>query len=355
MGNWKIKKKLILGMLVMVLISVILGILSNFTIKKITNSNSQVVIKLQRINSLHEREVKHLEWAENLKNLFLKHTSFHGELDYKKCDFGDWYYSFIKSDDFQKLTQEHKSIYLAMEEPHRKLHESAARIAKLHHQGDIKQAQEVYANLTEKQLVDFRKTINQADIYLMEKADTQINLSNGITDRAIFINNFSILAAIFLGLSITYILIKSIIRPITKFIEEIRWMNSNEGVYQPINGISTRDGEIYNLISTFNQMVVQVNHQQNELQEKNEELYAQGEELTAQNEEIRAQQEELEETLNILSKQEELLTRLYSFSQLLTQTIDFKELLQRILKGLQEDIGADAGAIYIYITTKQRS
>jgi len=346
--NWKIKDKLIVGMVVMILISVVLGILSNIIIKRIINSNTEVIYELQQINSLHEREVKHLKWVENLQDLFLIHKPFQDELDYTECDFGKWYYSFITSKEFAEQSNEFKNIIRNMEEPHKKLHESAIQIVKVHDAGDNEQARAIYENLTTSYSEAFTKSIKEANAYLLNKADAQINLANSVSNRAIFTNNFSILVAIFLGLTITFLLIKSIIRPITQFIEKISRMNRNEGVYQPIDDIFAKDAEIIELISSFNQMVVQVNNQQDELQQKNEELHAQSEELTAQNEEIRAQQEELEETLKILSQQEELLSRLYNFSKLLTQTIDFKELLKRILKGLQEEVGADAGAIYIF-------
>jgi signal transduction histidine kinase len=84
------------------------------------------------------------------------------------------------------------------------------------------------------------------------------------------------------------------------------------------------------------------------LRDKNEELAAQGEELTAQNEEILAQQEALQQAVDHLTQHEELLGRLYRFSQSLTQTMELDRLMALAFNGILYETESQVGAFLLY-------
>jgi signal transduction histidine kinase/DNA-binding NarL/FixJ family response regulator len=119
------------------------------------------------------------------------------------------------------------------------------------------------------------------------------------------------------------------------------------GQFQPVEAVNSED-EVAELVTAFNRMIQTIEKNELELQEKNEELLAQGEELSAQNEEILAQQDELNQALTNLTRQEELLSGLYQFSQRLTRTIELDGLVQVALRGLLEEARAEVGAFLLY-------
>jgi methyl-accepting chemotaxis protein len=70
---------------------------------------------------MKEKYIDHLLWLDALKKHVFQGAAFDKALDPHKCDFGKWYYDYKPS---AKETEICKSI----EEPHRKLHESARLI-----------------------------------------------------------------------------------------------------------------------------------------------------------------------------------------------------------------------------------
>lgn len=77
---------------------------------------------------LAQKTVDHLQWAMAIENLFLNHEKeLTVQTDPRQCAFGKWYYSEVA----QKAVAGNpklEELFAALEEPHRKLHESAATI-----------------------------------------------------------------------------------------------------------------------------------------------------------------------------------------------------------------------------------
>ncbi len=67
-------------------------------------------------------QTAHYKWMGSLTTAVNEGSEFTGELDYTKCEFGKWYYSFKMND------PDLKEPFEALEEPHKKLHE-AGKIA----------------------------------------------------------------------------------------------------------------------------------------------------------------------------------------------------------------------------------
>ena len=58
-------------------------------------------------------------------------VKFDGQLDYRICNLGKWYYDYLESAKFEASPEEIQQKILALEEPHRKMHLSAAKITDL--------------------------------------------------------------------------------------------------------------------------------------------------------------------------------------------------------------------------------
>ena len=81
--------------------------------------------------SMLKKEVEHFKWTGDLQKLFIQNLEkFKIQTDHTKCNFGSWYYGFIKSKDFNLLTKDLKEKILEIEKPHKELHKSAVEIQK---------------------------------------------------------------------------------------------------------------------------------------------------------------------------------------------------------------------------------
>ena len=77
------------------------------------------------------KEVDHLVWVTQLSEYLLGAEEFHGQLDPTKCRLGEWYYQLLESEQFADLDPELQELFLALDEPHRRLHESAQQVVSL--------------------------------------------------------------------------------------------------------------------------------------------------------------------------------------------------------------------------------
>jgi signal transduction histidine kinase/HAMP domain-containing protein len=152
-----------------------------------------------------------------------------------------------------------------------------------------------------------------------------------------------ILAA--LAVAVSYLITRKVTSSLQIFIKELRKVSA--GKYQTLDGIWA-DNEIGELVRAYNQMVTTIRSNEAALQDKNEELTAQGEELSAQNEEILAQQEALQQAVADLTQHQELLARLYRFSQTLTQTMELDQLVESAFNRILYETESQVGAFMLY-------
>ncbi len=115
--------------------------------------------------------IDHLKWSEKVGN-YLDHggDASNIQTDFKKCNLGKWYYSFITTNEFKILPPSIKSKLEEIEDPHRKLHESANEIIKFIETGNTAKAADFYSNNTIKHL-------NTVQTILFE-ANSQIRSNN---------------------------------------------------------------------------------------------------------------------------------------------------------------------------------
>lgn len=108
----------------------------------ISINNSYKNFDLSLRGLLAEIWIKHLDWLNLLQTAIQTNFTFSGTLDPHQCAFGKWYYSY-KTDNptFAGLLKQ-------WEEPHNRLHQSGAAIAKLIEEGDMTEAGNIYAQQT---------------------------------------------------------------------------------------------------------------------------------------------------------------------------------------------------------------
>jgi methyl-accepting chemotaxis protein len=147
-------------------------ILSFSGIGSIVENAKQVIYGNQLDGSMAQREIDHLNWASQLSTYLTdqKSTKLTVQTDPTQCAFGKWYYGPERQEAEAKIPAL-AAIFKEIEEPHRRLHESAVTIGKtfvaadLTLSAELKQRKADHLAWTHKlKDVFLSKTRNQADI-----------------------------------------------------------------------------------------------------------------------------------------------------------------------------------------------
>jgi methyl-accepting chemotaxis protein len=102
--------------------------------------NAGEVIEGNKLRTeMENKYVQHLQWASDVSKLLTDEetTQLNVETDHRKCAFGKWYYGEGRQH-AEELAPELKSLFDEIEEPHRKLHQSAVKIDEAFEQADRK-------------------------------------------------------------------------------------------------------------------------------------------------------------------------------------------------------------------------
>jgi len=127
--NLKLRNKLFIGFGGILILSMAIGIIAFRASSKYAQLSEECMYNLNITRFLLEKQTDHLKWAGKVADLFLNNEKeLNVQIDGTKCAFGKWYYEFTQSNDFAKLPDNVKSTLLSVEEPHRRLHESAKHI-----------------------------------------------------------------------------------------------------------------------------------------------------------------------------------------------------------------------------------
>ncbi len=165
--NLSIGKRLEAGFgIVLVLVCVLAG-WSIYGVGGIVKDAAEVIDGNKLRAEMIQKEVDHLNWAGKVNALLTDDTvtKLDVQTDPKQCAFGKWFYSDARKE-AEALVPELKEIFAQIEEPHRKLHESAIDIDCVFHQADAT----LPAFLAQKE-ADHLKWINEVQELFTENGD----------------------------------------------------------------------------------------------------------------------------------------------------------------------------------------
>ena len=123
-----IRKKLLLAFGIILVLMIVMSIVSYNRLGSIESANRQLMRKMELVHHFEERKTDHLTWLNQLSNSLLHGTKFEGQLDFHLCNLGKWYYEYLESADFENSSEEIKQKLLALEEPHKMMHQSARKV-----------------------------------------------------------------------------------------------------------------------------------------------------------------------------------------------------------------------------------
>ncbi len=116
----------------------------------------------QKLGSfLRQMETAHLKWAQIVANTLMNNSSNKLNVikDPHKCEFGKWYFS-NEVKEKRRQNPEFDSLLAKVEDPHKKLHESAIKIDQMIRNNNRAGAGNIYTTITEKAAAETLKNID---------------------------------------------------------------------------------------------------------------------------------------------------------------------------------------------------
>lgn len=128
-GNMKLSRKFGIGFGSVLLLLIVVGGWAIFGINGIVGNAEQVIDGNKLDALLAQKEVDHLNWANNVNALLTDDniTTLDVEVDHTKCVLGQWLYGEERKQ-AEKLVPSLAPLLKEIEEPHQKLHESVIAI-----------------------------------------------------------------------------------------------------------------------------------------------------------------------------------------------------------------------------------
>ncbi|MBN1952492.1 MAG: CZB domain-containing protein [Bacteroidales bacterium] len=133
----KLSRKLMVGFGGIIILVSFIILWSIIGIGSIVKDSEEVIDGNKLRTNIEQKHVQHLEWARQVNALLTDKdvTELNVQLDHTQCAFGKWYYGEGKKD-AERLAPQLRPTLNAIEEPHKHLHGSAARIGEVFEQGD---------------------------------------------------------------------------------------------------------------------------------------------------------------------------------------------------------------------------
>ncbi|MBT3281332.1 MAG: hypothetical protein HOJ96_01165 [Campylobacteraceae bacterium] len=131
-NNMSIKQKSISSLLIL---GISLFLLIGFSFKS-TNQLEESSILINKSSNIiyHNKEMMlvHEHYGSELTRAFILNEKFDGGLNHTLCILGDWYYPFIKTNDYNNLPSNIKDSLIQMENAHEDIHKMASDYSSSH-------------------------------------------------------------------------------------------------------------------------------------------------------------------------------------------------------------------------------
>jgi methyl-accepting chemotaxis protein len=281
-----IRTKLLIGVGLIVVLLVANSIVAYLMMAKVSEAKAKTEVNNQLEHFLTKRKVDHLVWVNQLADVFRTGKPFQGQVDHTQCGLGEWYYTYIESEEFERLPAQIRELFLQMEEPHHLLHQTAVRInrAGVDEEGLIT-AGIIYERDTLGHLAEVGGLLDEIAVLLHDQSNTlklQAVQSENTAHRTLL---GATVAAFVLGLLIVFILNREIVNPIKMVAATLEDIAQGEGDLTKKINVSSRD-EVGDLARAFNQMIDTLKGLITRVRESGTSVAAQSQEISASSEEV---------------------------------------------------------------------
>ncbi len=249
-----IRKRLLMAFGIIFVLMIAMSIVSYSNLAHIESANKELLDEMEIIHLFENRRADHLVWLNKLGNSLLHEVKFDGQLDYRICNLGKWYYDYLESAEFEASPEEIQQKILALEEPHRKMHLSAAKITDLQDGSSPLPKQQALKIYNEDVVPSINKMgaimdeLKELYHHEQEKSLAEIE-KHGINVRRVL--TVTTIAGLLAILVISILFSNAIAKPIQSIAEQAREIAS--GNLTRRIGIKSKD-EVGMLALAFNQM-----------------------------------------------------------------------------------------------------
>ncbi|BBA69827.1 methyl-accepting chemotaxis protein [Geobacter sulfurreducens] len=257
--NLKLSLKVLAGIGSVLVLLAVIGVWAVNGLSKVVRDGHEVSEGNKLRAELLQREVDHLNWAKSVSTFLLddKVRELTVQVDHTKCKFGEWYYGEGRKQ-AEAMLPALKGELAAIEEPHRKLHESAGLIKKAYNkeQGEQgrKDAEIIFASQTQPNLQLVQKHLaglNETSRKNILSDEQMIANANSTKTAVIALS----IAALVIGVALALLISRSISIPVLKGVEFA--LKIADGDLRSTLDIDRKD-EVGQLVAALNDMVAKL-------------------------------------------------------------------------------------------------
>ena len=305
---------------------------------------------------LLNKEIDHLNWSEKIAKSFLNNEdSVNVENDYKKCGFGNWYYDYIQSEDFKKLSSNLQNQIKNMEENHKNLHNSVIEIQAKWEPSNEKTIETCKTIYREETLVHlntlmslFNTMFKQLDRENKLLHEDQLKALRVMQTSIIFILSITIVLGIFIAILISNYITKAINLVVSKF------KTVAKGDLTQYIAVNSEDelgdlGKYFNeFVRQLQKMITQIMSSSNEIALESEELNATSDQMLKSSENLASISNETSTSITEINRNiQEVLKNIDTQTNAVTETSSTIEEMARSVKLVYDNISEQAKAVNV--------
>lgn len=224
MRDTKLSTKLLVGFLLIASVSLVTSFLVWRQILALSEAEGAMSLSEATARQLLQREIDHLNWAVKVGE-FQRNANIvelEVEKDEHNCNFGKWYYS-EGSKNAEEAIPEIKPLIERIEEPHKKLHESARQLEAILQQGKEhrSEAYDFFEHETLGHLKSVQRIFHEIVPKVEEHTKRQREAFEAKKEHTIFISFLGMVIAPFFAFTFAILSNVKLIRPIRHALEEL--------------------------------------------------------------------------------------------------------------------------------------
>jgi methyl-accepting chemotaxis protein len=205
--NWTLAKKLFVAFAGLSATFTAVIVLVSLTNRYASRAQEDVRQLLDQRAFFRSKFIDHLDWVSDLRNSIDFQESFKGQVDPTKCEFGKWYYG------IQNVDASIERPFRQIEEPHRRLHESAIEIEKLLGEQKPDQARKMLKEETMPQVLSIRERLQDIRETLDKKIEAKEADAKAANARSIQVAWFMVVVVLVSSALISFFFARSIGKP----------------------------------------------------------------------------------------------------------------------------------------------
>ncbi|PKL16053.1 MAG: hypothetical protein CVV49_18235 [Spirochaetae bacterium HGW-Spirochaetae-5] len=275
MRKLSIKQKLLAVFITIITLVLIDGASTFYIEKKISDLTTETIELHNETILLKSRLIDHITWMNQLLETIIEKNEFKGQTDPTKCAFGEWYYSFKKSDDYLSIDQSRKKLIDDMENYHTKLHASAVNIKE---SDSTNEALAIYKSDTKPNVIKLQSIFNSYIIAINTIMEADESDLEKLQKIASIIKIIIIFTAISISAILSIIIIRSIMKSFRLFSTGFDKVSKGD-LTTTID--DSRNDEFGLLAGSFNSFVEEIRGVVNEILDMSAQLASSSEELAS--------------------------------------------------------------------------